>query len=159
MLNKIAFLCTDPWEKFLPVTVQSHSREYFQWICQQAVLQNINIDCQELIEIYGENMRLKESGIFAKSDASLQLLYVQSRRLVLIEKVFEKSDLVVMGLPGCRKEFEKMLAAVFPWRHQMMFLWDRQHCRGEQFVKALCREYRLRETQMMKIPIKKAPIC
>lgn len=151
MLNKIAFLCVNPWERFLPVAFQSCGREYYQWMCSQALLRDFRPYCREWIETYGETGNFEGRELFTECGNELQFLYVQSNRRQLVEKVFEASDLVIMGLPGCRKEFEKIFIPVLPWKDKIMFLWDRRICRDEDFFKRLCSEYKLREAQMIEI--------
>ena len=52
MLEKIVFLCVNPWEGFLPPAFQSGGKEYFQWICKQALLKNMKIISKEKIVLY-----------------------------------------------------------------------------------------------------------
>ena len=152
MFENISFLCTNPWEHFLPAAVQSHSREYFELICRQLLLKKASVYKKELLDIYGEYRGNEEQEIFRKNEGQLQLLYVQSARKGLVEKVFCQSDLVVMGLPGGRRELERMFLTVHPWKNRILFLWDGKHCRGEEFVERLCLEYKLRDAQMIQIP-------
>ena len=107
MENKIAFLCVNPWENFLSPVFQSSSREYYRWIREIVVLQKIKLYCQEWIEIYGEQKYSDADNFFSDHKKGLQLLYVQSNCSRVIEEVFQKADVVVMGLPGCKKEFDK----------------------------------------------------
>lgn len=149
MLEKIVFLCVNPWEGFLAPAFQSSGREYFQWIRKQALLKNMKITSREKMEIYGEIQREKE--LFSKTETRLQLLYVQSHQKKLLEKVFHQADLVLMGVPGNLKEFEKLYLPVFPWKDQILFLWEQYLYRDEKLLHQLCREYKIRESQLIEL--------
>ena len=149
MLGKIVFLCVNPWEGFLAPAFQSSGREYFQWICKQALLKNMKITSGEKIEIYGELQHEKE--LFSKTETRLQLLYVQSHQKKLLEKVFAQADLVLMGVPGNLRNFEKIFLPIFPWKDQIMFLWEQYLCRDEKVLRQLCMEYKLRESQLIEL--------
>ena len=149
MLEKIVFLCVNPWEGFLAPAFQSSGREYFQWICKQAILKNMKITSKEKIEVYGEVQEAKE--LFSKTENRLQLLYVQSHQKKLLEEVFEQADLVLMGIPGNLKDFEKLFLPIFPWKDQILFLWEQYLCRDEKILQQLCREYKLRESQLIEV--------
>lgn len=165
MLNKVAFLCADPWECFLPEAFQSYSRIYYQWVKKLAVLKNIKLCCKEYIDIYGEAEGGFENELFSATDDMLQLLYVQSSRKEFIGEVFQKADLVIMGLPGSRKEFDKIYMSVFPWKDEILFLWSSHISRDQEYINRLSRECMLRKEQIIEIGeecglvfgIKKAP--
>ena len=149
MLEKIVFLCVNPWEGFRSPAFQSSGREYFQWICRQALLKNRTIISGEKIEVYGEVQ--EEEKLFSKTENKMQLLYVQSHREKLLEQVFNQADLVFMGIPGNVKEFENTFLPVIPWKDQILFLWEQYLCRDEKLLQQLCREYKLRESQMVQL--------
>lgn len=151
MWNKIAFLCADPWESFLPSAFQSCGREYYQWIQEMTVLREVNSYCREHLEIYGETEVSGGAELFPECRKCLQLLYVQSGRRQMIEQVFQKADVVIMGLPGCKKEFDKIFMRIFPWKDQIKFFWNSHICRDEKFIKELCREYKLHDAQIFEI--------
>ena len=149
MSEKIVFLCVNPWEGFRSPVLQNSGREYFQWICKQALLKNKTIICGEKIDVYGEVQ--KEEKLFSKTETRMQLLYVQSHRKKLLNQVFDQADLVVMGIPGNLKAFESIFLPVFPWKDQILFLWEQYLCRDEKILQQLCREYKLRESQMIEL--------
>lgn len=151
MLNKVAFLCVNPWEKFLPSAFQSYSKSYYEWIKEMAVLKNVKSHCREYIDFYGVLSKESDCEPFLESCDKLQLLYVQSARKELLEKVFRTADLVIMGLPGSRKEFDKIYMSVFPWVNDILFLWGNHISRDAQYVDRLVRECMLREEQLMEI--------
>lgn len=151
MENKIAFLCVNPWENFLSPIFQSSSREYYHWIREMVVLQKIKPYCQELLEIYGEYKFSDAEKLFSDRRKGLQLLYVQSSCGRVIEEVFRRADVVVMGLPGCKKEFDKTFMTIFPWKDHIKFFWDSHICRDETFIMELCREYKLHAAQIFEI--------
>lgn len=151
MWNKIAFLSVNPWESFLPLQFQSYGREYYRWMQEMIALRDVNPYCQERLEIYGEAELPDENKLFLECGKDLQLLYVQSGRRQIIEKIFQKADVVVMGLPGCKKEFDKTFMTIFPWKDQIKFFWDSHICRDEEFILQLCREYKLHAAQIFQI--------
>lgn len=165
MLNKVAFLCADPWECFLPAAFQSYSRNYYQWVKKLAVLKNIRLYCNEYTDIYGEAAGCSGQELFMEAGDKLQLLYVQSGRKELLKSLFRKADLVIMGLPGSRKEFDKIYMSIFPWKDDILFLWSSHINREQEYVHRLTRECMLRKEQIIEIGeecgavfgIKKAP--
>lgn len=151
MLNKVAFLCVNPWEKFLSPALQSYSRNYYQWLKAVADLKNIKLHCREYIDIYGAGVKEVEKELFLKECETFQLLYVQSDRREIIENLFRTADLVIMGLPGSRKEFDKIFMSVFPWKDEILFLWGNHISRDIQYVNKLVRECMLRKEQLIEI--------
>lgn len=151
MLNKIAFLCVTPLEGFLIPMFQSCVKEYYRWMCRQAQTQRKEICCMEHIEVYGERPTEERMELFSQTIEIPQFLYVQTHRKELLEGVFEEADLVVMGVSGCRKEFDKIFMSIFPWKDQIMFFWDQYTCRGEEYIKQICNEYKLREAQVIEL--------
>lgn len=151
MWNKIAFLCVTPWESFLPSMFQSCGREYYRWMKEQIGLQKVPSRCLEKLEVYGESWNDSEIEVFLESEAVLQLLYIQSTHEAVIDAVFRKADIVVMGLPGCKKEFDHIFMMIFPWKDRIKFFWNSHICRDEKFIAELCREYKLHEKQIFQI--------
>ena len=78
MNKKIAFLCLNPWETFLPPTFQRCVKDYYQWTRRQALLREESLYCQEKIEVYGEPKISRGKKAFGENEETLQLLYVQS---------------------------------------------------------------------------------
>lgn len=157
ILKKIAFLCITPLEKF-SAAFNIDGREYFQWLNEIVKLRNLKPLCKEIIEIYGEYEVYTEKEMFDTHSDTLQLLYVQSNCEQLLGKVFGQADLVIVGLPVQRKEFDKMFMVLFPWKDQVLFLWDNNRCRNENFLKKLCRDYKLREEQLIEIKRGRSPV-
>lgn len=151
MLRRIAFLCIDPWEGFLTPVCRSCVFEYYRWICHQVVLRNIRSSTREQIELYGESGLEEIDDPFSEENDCLQLIYVQSHRENILKKIFENADLVVMGIPGSKQEFEKIFMLLFPWKDEIVFLWDRQICRGNDFLRKVCMEYKLKENQLIEL--------
>ena len=87
MLNKVAVLCADPWEKFWPPAFQTHSKNYYQWIKSMAAQKNIKMYCKEYIDTYGISNHMKEINLFLEDCEDFQLLYVQSDRQELLENI------------------------------------------------------------------------
>lgn len=150
-MNKIAFLCVTPMEGFLSPAFQSSVREYYQWIHDQAVVKSAGFQCREHIDTYGEAEKHNKAELFVPTEERKQLLYIQSNRGELVKEVFEKSDLVIMGISGCRREFDKIFMPVFPWKDQVLFFWDQQICRGYDYIRKICNEYKLRESQLIEL--------
>ena len=151
MMNKIAFLCVNPWESFLPPSFQSCGREYYRRVKEYAISCRMASDCREYVEMYGEPVRQREEPFFSVQDDRLQLRYVQSSSLPVLKKLFLEADLVIAGISGSREEFEKLCMAVYPWKEKVLFLWDSHICRDEHFPEMLFRECRLRKAQMVEI--------
>lgn len=150
-MNKIAFLCVNPWENFLPSSFQSCGKEYYRRVKEHALSCRMMPDCREYVEIYGEPVRMQKEPFFSPQDDLLQLRYVQSSSLTVLEKLFQEADLVVTGISGSREEFEKLCMAVYPWKEKVLFLWDSHICRDDDFPEMLLRECRLRKAQMVEI--------
>lgn len=150
-MNKIAFLCVNPWERFLPFSFQSCVREYYQSVKARALSLEREIGYREYVEVYGETIPIPEVSLFLPEKEKLQLLYIQSSRIHILERLFKEADLVVMGLSGSRKETEKFYLSVHPWHEKVLFLWDSHICQDETFAERLVREFKLRNAQVMEI--------
>lgn len=149
MFNKIVFLCADPWEKFLSHNVQGHSRTYFEAVKKQILLKKIKLQCRESVDLYGEIA--ENQAIFQNNSKMLQLSYIQSSRRERLEEVFRTADIVIMGIPGSRKEFEKIYTTIFPWKDDILFLWSSQVIREPAYLNRLSREYMIRQEQVLNI--------
>lgn len=151
MMNKIAFLCVNPWEKFLPVSYQGFGKKYYEHIRKMAHLKQRSIVCREYRELYGEVTVMPEQPFFPAEKEFLQLLYIQSSRAAVLKKVFQTADLVFIGTPGSMAEFEKVYPLIYPWKDKALFLWDSDSCAEEHFQERLIRECGLRSTQMIEM--------
>ena len=56
MIRKIAFLCVNPWESFQPSFSRGNAQEHYQWIYQEAVQRRSVPCCQQVIDIYGDDL-------------------------------------------------------------------------------------------------------
>ncbi len=149
MLNKIAFLCVNPWESFLPAAFQGYIKSYYQWICKETLLREETMYCQERIALYGEpEMPLREK-LFQNKKGAPQLLYVQSHQKELLQKVFKMADLVVVGMSGSKRECDKIFMNILPWKEKILFLWDNRIC-DKSFLKKIKREYGLADRQLLE---------
>lgn len=149
MFNKIVFLCVDPWEKFLSHSVQGHSRTYFEAVKKQILLKKMKLQCRESVDLYGEIA--EDQKIFKKNSKMLQLSYIQSSRRERLEEVFRTADIVIMGIPESRKEFEKIYMTIFPWKDDILFLWSSQVIREPTYLNCLSREYMIRQEHVLDI--------
>ncbi|MBO5160565.1 MAG: hypothetical protein J6B94_13475 [Lachnospiraceae bacterium] len=150
MNKKIAFLCLNPWETFLPPTFQRCVKDYYQWTRRQALLREESLYCQEKIEVYGEPKISRGKKAFGENEETLQLLYVQSSQKEIIEEVFAMADVVFVGMSGSKKECDRRFLMVLPWQEKTIFLWDGRIL-DERFLEQIQREYKLRDNQLMEI--------
>ncbi len=153
MYNKIAFVCANPWEKFLPAISRGNAKDYYDWLCQKAFLKRMEPYCEERIELYGdfmeENSR-KRLG-FRENSNALQFLYLQGKQSQNFRNILKAADFVVVGMPDDRKECDEIYLSVLPWKEKSVFLWDGCRSKGEAFFKRLQREYQIKDTQIAEI--------
>ncbi len=154
MFKKIAFLCVNPLENFLPKTLQGCIRDYYQWMRTEALLREENLYCQEKIEAYGETRIPYGKRMFGEREETLQLLYLQSSQKELLEEVFSLADIVFVGTSGSKKECDKIFLKILPWIEKTVFLFDERLCE-EKYLKQIQCEYKLKNAQMMEM--KKLP--
>ena len=154
MFKKVAFLCVNPLENFLPPAFQGNVRDYYQWTREEALLREENLYCQEKVEIYGETEIPYGKKIFGENVETLQLLYVKSCQKEIIEKVCVLADLILVGMSGSKKECDRIYLTVLPWLEKVIFLFDGRIF-DEGYLEQMQREYKLRQAQMMEI--KKLP--
>lgn len=151
MMNKIAFLCVNPCERFLPFSFQSCGREYYRRVKEQAISRKWEVGCREYVDIYGEAICKPETPWFSNEEDRLQFLYIQSGRLCVLEEVLQEADLVITGFSGSRREMEKLYLTVYPWREKVLFLWDSHICRDEDFAERIVKDFKLRKAQVMEV--------
>lgn len=154
MFKKIAFLCVNPLGNFLQPALQGCIRECYQWTRSEALLREENLYCQEKIEVYGETKIPYGKNMFGEQAETLQLLYVQSGRKELLEKVFSLADVVFVGLSGNKNECDKIFLTILPWIERAVFLYDNRIC-DEKYLKQIQGEYKLKDIQLMEM--KKLP--
>lgn len=166
MLNKVIFLCVNPRECFLTSAFQSHAKDYYGWFKKYLELNNIKLDCREYIELYGNTKKIEFEHFFQENSGKSQLLYIQTDQRDILNKIFQKDNLVIMGLPGSKKEFEKMYLSIFPWKNEILFLWGSHIGKDETYIRKLSRECMLTEAQFFEfekwkknLEIKKLPPC
>lgn len=154
MFKKIAFLCVNPLEKFLPPTFQSYIREHYEWARSEALLREENLYCQEKIDNYGETKIPYGKRVFGEQAETLQLLYVQSSQKEILENVFMLADIVFVAMSGSKKECDKIYLTILPWIEKTIFLFD-ERIFDEKYLKQIQHEYKLKKAQMMEM--KKLP--
>ena len=151
MGNKIALLCVNPWEGFLSPEYQSCGREYYERLQKEAGLLDPAMYCRECVEVYGEPFLGGNGEVFGDCGELFQLSYVQSGNVRMIEEVFRKADVVLMGLPLCKEEFDRIFMRIFPWKDQVKFLWYSHTHSEKEFVSKLCRRYKLHPAQILEL--------
>ena len=150
MINKIAVVSANPWENFLPEFSRTNAREYYEWLHREACLRNINYNCQEQIEIYGSFFLLDEKSWFLENYEGVQFLYVQGKQEAILPSALGNADLVVVGMPRCRKECDQIYLTVLPWKEKSLFFWDGRVSRGKEFFKRIQSEYKLNDKQIVE---------
>lgn len=150
MFKKIAFICANPLEKLLPTVSMGNVKEYYEWIYEQAVLLAEEPCCLNWIELYGNPPEKEMEELFLKDQRKLQLLYVQSHRRGLLEKVYETADKVLVGMSSNREECDRIFMTVFPWKEKSTFLWNNRISREPGFLKRIQAEYQLEENQIVQ---------
>lgn len=150
MKNKIAVVCLNPWEKFLPAMSQGNARAFYEWLYQQAILRNENPYYKEQVEQYGDLLCCENNTMFLENIDAPQFLYIQSKQQKLLEEVLTAADSVVVGMPGCKKECDRIYLSVLPWKEKSFFLWDSRIGMGDSFFKKIQSEYKLKDKQIMK---------
>lgn len=151
MFKKIVFLCTDPWERFLSFGIQGHSRKYYEVGKLLMKMKNLEPLCKEYIDIYGEPEIQTPANLFENDRKDPQLVYIQSQRRELLKKIFHEADMVIMGIPGNKKEFEKIYLKILPWKEQILFLWNEQTWIGENDLDGLLQEFCLMKEQIIEL--------
>ena len=155
MYKKIAVVCVNPWEKFLPDHSQGNARYYYEWLHEEALLRNIDHDCKEQIELYGDFREQERKSKFLESIEIPQIIYLQGKQNALIASVLDFADVVIVGMPRNRKECDEVFLSVLPWKEKSLFLWDGRLGRENSFFRKIQREYQLCDNQM--IELKKLP--
>lgn len=149
MFKKIVFLCADPWEKFLAPGIQGQSRKYYEVGKLLMKMKKLEPLCKEYIDLYGEPEIAAPEKLFEIERKDPQLVYVQSQRKELLKKIFYEADMVIMGIPGNKKEFEKIYMKILPWKEQILFLWNDQTWSEEKHLEELIREFCLMKEQII----------
>lgn len=149
MSKKIAFLCLNPWESFLPPHFQGRSKAYYDYVCSAELLKEEMMYCKEHIEVYGENHKREQTPLFEAADDLPEILYVQSHQESVLRETFETADLVIVGLPGSKTECDKIFLTALPWKEKLIFVWDYRMDQVD-FIRQIQREYGLEGGQFME---------
>lgn len=147
---KIAVVCANPWETFLPFKCQGNARTFYQWLCEQSRQFNGHSRETEQVERYGDLSFPDKEAAFKEKTENHQIVYVQSHRREILETVLDAADLVIVGMPGTRKECDKIYLSVLPWKEKCVFLWDEGTCREKAFFRQIQNEYKLEKEQIAK---------
>ena len=151
MRTKIAVVCTNPWEKFLPVISQSNAKKYYEWLREQAVLREENTHCKEKIAMYGDMPNANQDNLFSEEKEEFQILYLQTNQEKLLEKVLNEADFILVGMPQDRKECDRIYLMILPWLEKSMFIWDGRISQGKEFLNKIEREYKLKKAQIVEM--------
>ena len=151
MYTKIAVVCTNPWEKFLPAISQGNAKKYYEWLHEQAVLREENPYVKERIAIYGDDPKENQDTLFSEKAEGFQILYMQTKQEELLEKVLNEADCILVGMPVDKNECDKIFLKILPWIEKCILIWDGRESRGERFYKQILSEYKLREKQVMEM--------
>lgn len=153
MYNKIAFVCGNPWENLLSDVFQGNAKYYYDWLCHQAALRKMKSYCGERRELYGhfQEKHEKREPLFMENSDVFQFLYVQGKQQKMLEQILPLADFIVVGMPECKTECDRIYLSILPWKEKSLFLWDGKNRRGKDFLKKLQREYKLRDTQIVEI--------
>lgn len=149
MLNKIVFLCANPWETVQLPIIRDPAKSYYEQISQQSFLCEEPLYCQQRIALYGESEYAKKDELFKSENKEIQIIYVQSHEDQTFQKILNVADLVIVGVPWSKKECDKILIQLLPWRDKLLFLWDRKIFE-KSFLKQLKREYGLSAKQFLE---------
>ncbi len=151
MYKKIAVVCMNPWETFLPEISQSNAKKYYEWLHQQAVLREVNPYCKEKIELYGDSSSEKQEALFSEETEELQFIYIQTKQEKLLEKVLGEADFILVGMPLNREECDRIYLTILPWIEKSIFIWDGRIGPGKEFFRKIQREYKIKDAQIMEM--------
>lgn len=149
MSKKIAFLCANPWESFLPPHFQGRSKAYYDYVCSDELLREEMVYCKEYIDIYGENHKRERETLFDAENEFPEILYVQSHQKHILQEIFETADLIIVGLPGSKIECDKIFLTALPWKEKLIFVWDYRMDQVD-YIRQIQREYGLEGCQFME---------
>ena len=147
---KIAVVCANPWETFLPFQCQGNARFFYRWLCKQSRRFCINSREEEQVAMYGVTPISNKNAAFETKNRNLQIVYIQSHRREILEKILDEADKVIVGMPRIREECDKIYLLLLPWKEKCVFLWEEGSCCEETFFKKIQREYKLEKEQIKK---------
>ena len=151
MYKKIAVVCTNPWERFLPFVLQSNAKKYYEWLHKQAVLRKENSYFREKITLYGDLIEAKQEPFFSEAIQGFQIIYIQTRHEEMLGKVFQEADFILVGMPQDKNECDRIFLLLLPWIEKCLFIWDGRSSQGDEFFRKIQREYKIKETQIMEM--------
>lgn len=151
MNRKIAIVCANPWETFLPPVSQGNAKKYYQWLHEQADSHKFVHCCQEKTAPYGDILSPASELSFLEDTTGTQFLYVQLKQKDLLKKVLQEADDVLIGMPANRTECDKIYLSLLPWIEKCIFLWDGRTGMGKEFYRRLQSEYKLESRQILEI--------
>ena len=99
MCKKVAVVCANPWETFLPVISQGSAKKYYEWLHEQALLREETLYCKEKIELYGDLLKESQEPLFSEESENFQFIYLQTKRVEIFEKVLNEADFIIVGMP------------------------------------------------------------
>lgn len=149
MINRIAFLCVNPWERFQHTAVQGRAKDYYQQVCEDSFLQEEFSYCRQQAAPYGELKKPQKEELFESRCEKLQILYASSNQTEALDEIFEKADLVVVGIPYSKKECDKLFLQLLPWMDKILFLWS-ESLLEKEVMEQLKRDYRLPDQQFLE---------
>lgn len=149
MLKRIVFLSVNPWENVQPIAAQGWTKNYYQQVCEQKYFHEDDFVLREQSAPYGGFLSDEKDDLFESLKGRIQILYVKSNQKEILQKVFEKADLVIVGIPASRKECDKVFMQLLPWLGKILFLWNGK-LYDQAVLKRLKREYGLAAWQFME---------
>lgn len=145
---KIAVVCANPWEAFLPPMFQGNAKEFYLWLFEQSKRFNKRLLGLEEIERYGDSIFQKKDKVFEEKVDNLQIFYVQSHQKERLKKILNEADRIVVGMPNIRKECDNVYLSVLPWKEKCIFLWEGT-CREVSFFEQIQNDYKLEKKQIV----------
>lgn len=148
---KIAVVCANPWETFSPSGCQGNARSFYQWLCNQFQQFRLPSRQAKQVELYGMPPVSAPDTLFDKENKNLQIVYIESHRREILERILEEADMVVVGMPRVREECDRIYLQLLPWKEKCVFVWEENGCREDGFFKRIQKEYKLEKKQIEKL--------
>ena len=148
---KIAVVCANPWETFLPSGCQGNARFFYQWLCNRSQQFCLPSRQAKQVELYGTPPVSAPNTLFDKENKNLQIVYIESHRREILERILEEADMVVVGMPRVREECDRIYLQLLPWKEKCVFVWEENGCREDGFFKRIQKEYKLEKKQIEKL--------
>lgn len=148
---KIAVVCANPWETFSPSGCQGNARSFYQWLCNRFQQFRLPSRQAKQVELYGMPPVSAPNTLFDKENKNLQIVYIESHRREILERILEEADMVVVGMPRVREECDRIYLQLLPWKEKCVFVWEENGCREDGFFKRIQKEYKLEKKQIEKL--------